>query len=130
MIVMFLSRVGRTRRMLSPLKRPRNWLQGASPRSFVLLSDGAVAPRLALRKLPSPPGATLFMGHAAAYSPLAKHRYEETNARALGPVYRYRNYTKNIVVVNDPALQQEVTLPCSPWILSMALPNVVLVRRA
>ena len=68
------------------------------------------------------------MGHAAAYSPLAKHRYEETNARALGPVYRYRNYTKNIVVVNDPALQQEVTLPCYPWILSMALPNVVLVR--
>lgn len=48
------------------------------------------------------------MGHAAAYSPLAKHRYEETSAKALGPVYRYRNYTNQIVVVNDPALQQEV----------------------
>ncbi len=48
------------------------------------------------------------MGHAAAYSPLAKHRYEETSAKSLGPVYRYRNYTNQIVVVNDPALQQEV----------------------
>ena len=48
------------------------------------------------------------MGHAAVYSPLAKHKYEETNAKSLGPVYRYRNYTNQIVVVNDPVLQQEV----------------------
>ena len=50
------------------------------------------------------------MGHAAAYSPLSKHKYEETSAKSLGPVYRYRNYTNQIVVVNDPALQQEVGL--------------------
>ena len=60
------------------------------------------------------------MGHAAAYSPLAKHKYEETSARSLGPVYRYRNYTSQIVVVNDPALQQEVhrhSCAASSWYL-------------
>jgi len=65
--------------------------------------------RFAIRKFPTPPGATLFKGHAATYSPLAKHKFEESNAKALGPIYRFRNYTNHIVVVNDPALQQEVS---------------------
>jgi hypothetical protein len=50
----------------------------------------------------------LFKGHAACYSPLSKHKFEESNAKALGPVYRFRNYNKLIVVVNSPELQQEV----------------------
>ena len=52
------------------------------------------------------------MGHAAAYSPLAKHRFEENSTKSVGPVYRYRNYWKPIVVVSDPVLQHEVKFLC------------------
>ena len=52
------------------------------------------------------------MGHAAAYSPLAKHRFEERSTKSVGPVYRYRNYWKPIVVVSDPVLQHEVNSSC------------------
>ena len=48
------------------------------------------------------------MGHAAAYSPMAKHRFEERCTKSVGPLYRYRNYGKHIVVVSDPVLQHEV----------------------
>ena len=58
------------------------------------------------------------MGHAAAYSPQAKHRFEERSTKSVGSVYRYRNYWKHIVVVSDPVLQHEVT---SLWLLHLLL---------
>lgn len=56
----------------------------------------------------------MFKGHAACYSPLSKHKFEESNAKSLGPVYRFRNYNKLIVVVNSPELQQEVDSHLKP----------------
>ena len=64
--------------------------------------------RLAIRRLPTPPGATLTQGHAAAYNPSAKHKFEEANSKSVGTLYRYRNYSDQIVVVSDPALENEV----------------------
>ena len=58
------------------------------------------------------------MGHAAAYSPLAKHRFEERSTRSVGSIYRYRNFWTPIVVVSDPVLQHEVI---SSWPLLLLL---------
>ncbi|CAK0787756.1 hypothetical protein CVIRNUC_010978 [Coccomyxa viridis] len=63
---------------------------------------------LAIRRLPRPPGATLTQGHAAAYIPSAKHKFEEANSKSVGTLYRYRNYSDQIVVVSDPTLENEV----------------------
>ena len=92
-------------RWLSPQKvccRPSVWL-------FVL--------RFTIRKLPTPAGGSFFSGHMGLFSPLAKHRFEEKNSMALGPIYRQRYYTRQTVVVADPALAQEVRahLPQSAW---------------
>ena len=49
-----------------------------------------------------------MQGHAAAYNPSAKHKFEEANSKFVGTLYRYRNYSDQIVVVSDPALENEV----------------------
>ena len=74
----------------------------------VNLLELQVIHRLAIRRLPTPPGATLTQGHAAAYNPSAKHKFEEANSKSVGTLYRYRNYSDQIVVVSDPALENEV----------------------
>ena len=50
----------------------------------------------------------MTQGHAAAYNPSAKHKFEEANSKSVGTLYRYRNYSDQIVVVSDPTLENEV----------------------
>ena len=68
----------------------------------------ACAFRLTIRKLPTPAGGTLIGGHLSLFSPLAKHKFEEKNSTQLGAIYRQRYLARQVVVVADPALQQEV----------------------
>ena len=66
--------------------------------------------RLTIRKLPTPAGGTLIGGHLSLFSPLAKHKFEEKNSTQLGAIYRQRYLARQVVVVADPVLQQEVQL--------------------
>ena len=64
--------------------------------------------RFTIRKLPTPGGGSFISGHMGLFTPLAKHKFEEKNSKALGPIYRQRYYTRQTVVIADPALAQEV----------------------
>ena len=68
--------------------------------------------RCTIRKLPTPAGGSFISGHMDLFTPLAKHKFEEKNSKALGPIYRQRYYTRQTVVIADPALAQEVCILC------------------
>lgn len=98
------------------------WMSSSSVKwSLPILTGLAYVFRLTIRKLPTPAGGTFIGGHLSLFSPLAKHRFEEKNSTQLGAIYRQRYLARQVVVIADPVLQQEVQ-DCCPLCLT-AVPH-------